>query len=474
MKHHLRGEKLLSFLRLKYITEVLSTKAHIKNKDILLSLIVIASQTKIKDNLGNKIRYLKPDQIYYVKNNIQPEGVDISKLKESIANFQQKPLTLDFIHGLFESNSNNFKKVNKEDQNHIRNNFLPKGLELWKFKEYYLGLNHQMVVGPVKPLNVFKNKKNSRSFSSVAKNTGTGPMNSWFLTGFIDAEGCFLINIYKKKGLKIGWTVQLIFKITLHKKDMDLLKQIQIYFSRPAAAVGIVTKPWKDSVLYQVTSQKDLAVIIDHFDKYPLITQKWSDYQLFKLAFELVNRKEHLTKEGLNKLVAIKASMNLGLSESLKAAFPANIIPVPRPLVKDQEIKDPNWLAGFTTGEGCFLISISKSTTVIGYKVMLGFKITQSARDVELMKSLSTYLDCGGWQPEEKKNKGQFVVSKFSDNFEKIIPLFKKYPIQGVKGLDFADWCRAALIIKEGRHLTEEGLEEIREIKAGINKGREL
>jgi hypothetical protein len=34
--------------------------------------------------------------------------------------------------------------------------------------------------------------------------------------------------------------------------------------------------------------------------------------------------------------------MNLGLSESLKAAFPANIIPVPRPLVKDQEIKDPN------------------------------------------------------------------------------------------------------------------------------------
>jgi hypothetical protein len=35
--------------------------------------------------------------------------------------------------------------------------------------------------------------------------------------------------------------------------------------------------------------------------------------------------------------------------------------------------------------------------------------------------------------------KGQFVVSRFSDNFEKIIPFFNKYPIQGVKGLDFAD-----------------------------------
>jgi hypothetical protein len=102
MKHHLRGEKLLSFLRFKYITEVVSTKAHIKNKDILLSLIVIASQIKIKDKLGNKIRYLKPDQIYYVINNIQPEGVDISKLTESIQNFKQNKLTLDFIHGLFD------------------------------------------------------------------------------------------------------------------------------------------------------------------------------------------------------------------------------------------------------------------------------------------------------------------------------------------------------------------------------------
>jgi hypothetical protein len=45
--------------------------------------------------------------------------------------------------------------------------------------------------------------------------------------------------------------------------------------------------------------------------------------------------------EGLRKIVGIKASMNKGLSEELKAAFP-DTISVPRPLVKDQEIKDPN------------------------------------------------------------------------------------------------------------------------------------
>lgn len=49
--------------------------------------------------------------------------------------------------------------------------------------------------------------------------------------------------------------------------------------------------------------------------------------------------------------------MNLGLSEVLTEAFP-NITPVSIPKVEDQEIKDPNWLAGFTSGESCFHVSI--------------------------------------------------------------------------------------------------------------------
>lgn len=52
--------------------------------------------------LGNKIRYLTPDEQHYVINNIQPEGVDISELTNSIKNFKQNKLTLDFVHGLFD------------------------------------------------------------------------------------------------------------------------------------------------------------------------------------------------------------------------------------------------------------------------------------------------------------------------------------------------------------------------------------
>jgi hypothetical protein len=50
---------------------------------------------------------------------------------------------------------------------------------------------------------------------------------------------------------------------------------------------------------------------------------------------------EHLTKEGLEKIVCIKASMNKGLSEQLKTLF-KSVIPVERPEVTlDSLIIDP-------------------------------------------------------------------------------------------------------------------------------------
>lgn len=42
----------------------------------------------------------------------------------------------------------------------------------------------------------------------------------------------------------------------------------------------------------------------------------------------------------------------------------------------------------------------------------------------------------------------------------------------GVKNLDYLDWCKVAKLIDEGKHLTLEGLNLIRSIKSGMNKGR--
>jgi hypothetical protein len=68
--------------------------------------------------------------------------------------------------------------------------------------------------------------------------------------------------------------------------------------------------------------------------------KKYKPGTLFKQVVDLMNRKEHLTLEGLKKVVSLKASINNGLSEEQKAAF-SDLVPVHRPLVVDKEIKDP-------------------------------------------------------------------------------------------------------------------------------------
>jgi hypothetical protein len=127
--------------------------------------------------------------------------------------------------------------------------------------------------------------------------------------------------------------VKFAILINLHEKDLPLLESIQAYIG----GIGRFAKHGKTAIQYTVTSKEELKVILDHFDKYPLITQKRADYLLFKRALDLFNNKEHLTKKGMDKIVAIKASINLGLNGELKLAFP-DIVPVTRPLVENTEI----------------------------------------------------------------------------------------------------------------------------------------
>jgi len=185
----------------------------------------------------------------------------------------------------------------------------------------------------------------------------------------------------------------------------------------------------------------------------------------------MMQRKEHLTQEGLLAILSLRASLNLGLSESLKTAFP-NIIPAQRPEVEKVVIPHGEWLAGFTSGEGCFFVFISKSTThALGFKVQLVFQITQHSRDEVLMESLISYLYCGRLVTSSD-SKVQFRVEKYSDNSEKIQTFFYSHKIRGVKREDFEDWCRVAKLMQGKEHLTQKGMDKIVKIKAGMNKGR--
>lgn len=94
-----------------------------------------------------------------------------------------------------------------------------------------------------------------------------------WVTGFTDAEGCFMININRRETNKMGWQVRPCFQIKLHHRDKELLMKIKSFFSEVGT---IVTNYNYNFAVYKVNSLYDITnVIIPHFKKYSLITQKY-------------------------------------------------------------------------------------------------------------------------------------------------------------------------------------------------------
>ena len=181
------------------------------------------------------------------------------------------------------------------------------------------------------------------------------------------------------------------------------LEEIREFFE----GVGNITST-EDCVRYTVSSLSDLEIIVKHFDNYPLLSKKYSDFVLFKSAINII-KEGRLTLAEISRIVAIKASMNKGLSDKLKDSFPG-IMPAERPRAANVLIPDPNWLAGFIEGEGCFFIDISKSTGKLGERVQLTFQITQHIEDIALLQSIISFLGCGRIKEFSGKNYVNVII----------------------------------------------------------------
>ncbi|KAK2121990.1 LAGLIDADG endonuclease [Fusarium oxysporum II5] len=240
--------------------------------------------------------------------------------------------------------------------------------------------------------------KDSPRYSFNNKNTFY--LNPDYLTGFVDGE------------------VKPIFSISLHNKDIKLLEAIQRTFK-----IGKIYKHGVDSMQYRVSSLKNLQIITDHFDSYPLITQKRADYLLFKQAIAIIKNKEHLSMEGL--------------SDKFKERF--------------------------IDAEGSFQVITQNNRNV-----SLRFSLTQHIKDEKLLKDINTYLNCGRYYKSPGRNEGQYLITIFSDINDKLIPFLNEYPLLGTKLCDFLDFAKIAELIKSKAHLTDKGLEKIKLIQSNM------
>jgi hypothetical protein len=87
--------------------------------------------------------------------------------------------------------------------------------------------------------------------------------------------------------------------------------------------------------------------------------------------------------------------------------------------------------------------------------------LSQHTRDMELMKSIKEYFGGGNLSNDSRGPVVNLTISKLSNIFNKVIPCFTEYPLQGSKRLDFEAFSEIAELKERKQHLTIEGLEKI-------------
>ena len=103
--------------------------------------------------------------------------------------------------------------------------------------------------------------------------------------------------------------------------------------------------------------------------------------------------------------------------------------------------------------------------------------LPNNIKDELLLRSFISFFGCGIFNYHSGKShtgSGVFIVRKFEDIIDKILPFFKKHKVRGIKRKDFEDWVSVAELIKSKAHLTEGGVNKIRGIKLGMNTLRSI
>jgi len=296
-------------------------------------------------------------------------------------------------------------------------------------------------------------------------------LNPWYVTGLTDSDGCFSVSISRSKTFKLGWSVFIVFTIiaTNNPANMRMLEEVNAFFGNIGT---IYTSERDNSVTLYIRGLTNCLIVRAHFLSYPLLTYKLVHFILWSNILDLMAKGEHLTLEGLLKIVAFKMHFRLGLSANLIEAFP-NFIPITCPAyLPNLALLNIHWLCGFITGDGNFFINVvNSSKTLLGSTYRISINITQHAISLIVLEQIKLFLGMG--YLTNSKNIHLFTISSIS-NINAFIKLVEDSNAKfgGSKELDYIDFCKSVKLISSKEHLTKSGLEQLKQIVDEIKSRR--
>ena len=131
-----------------------------------------------------------------------------------------------------------------------------------------------------------------------------------WITGFVDGEGCFHVQIVKNKTMKTGLQVLPEFVVSQHIRSIQVLYALKAYF-QTGEVRSESQREGETGRQYRVRSIKALLeTIIPFFMKHPLKTAKNVEFLKFRDILLLMEKGEHLNLEGIEKIRRIQDQMN--------------------------------------------------------------------------------------------------------------------------------------------------------------------
>ena len=138
-------------------------------------------------------------------------------------------------------------------------------------------------------------------------------LDSEWVVGFTDGEGCFYVGIYSHPEMTAGYQVLPELTIVQHKRDIKVLYALKRFFR-----CGVVRQNREDRYCLRIRKIECLERVVGFFDKHPLKTRKNVEFKRFAKVVRMMKEGKHLEIDGLLKIVEIASKMNRANSDTLK------------------------------------------------------------------------------------------------------------------------------------------------------------
>lgn len=128
--------------------------------------------------------------------------------------------------------------------------------------------------------------------------------DDWII-GFVDGEGCFHVSILRHPEMTTGYQVLPEFTVVQHERDKQILYALKAFFK-----CGVVRRNHGDRWCFRIRKLNCLESLCDFFERHPLKTKKNVDFRKFRRIIQCMKRREHLTTDGLVKIIKTAMTMN--------------------------------------------------------------------------------------------------------------------------------------------------------------------